>query len=136
MYDKNEKILKILSKLAEATNYGTIRSKHAAAIVYSGSIISFGLNQRKSHPFHYQFRNNSFSYYWHAETNSIFNALKILKEEKLKKSKLFIVRIKYNNNGDILFGMSKPCSGCVAAIERFQLSEVIYTLDINGYARL
>jgi deoxycytidylate deaminase len=131
------KILNLLSKVA-VTVEPVASARIAAAIVYKNDIISFGVNQRKSHPFHAQFRRNDESIFLHAETDAIKNALKFIDHETLSRSTLYICRMKYitTDKREFVFGLSKPCDGCMRAIATFDIKNVVYSLDDEGYGIL
>lgn len=108
--------------------------RHVAAIVYKNKVVSYGMSQKKSHPFQQKYSKNEEAIYWHAETNAIFNALKTLSKEDLRKAKLYVCRVKQNEDGETIYGMSKPCSGCSECIEDHEIPITVYTLDeMEGY---
>ena len=134
--DKHLKFLEILMRVAETTEH-TFRARHAAGIVFNGEFLGIGVNQKKSHPFQSRFMSNEFSIFLHSETDAIKNALKRYPAalEDLKKSTLYIARIKYDKDRSrTTWGLSRPCSGCLRAITTFEIPRVVYTLDIpNRY---
>ena len=121
----------ILDYLRTVSQYHTIdhHAKIAAAIVYKNKIISIGVNCMKSHPFQKLYSRNEDSIYWHAETNAIFNALKLYDEHFLSYCDLYIARVKRDHDGNILDGYAKPCKGCIKAIKKYNIRNVYYTYD-------
>jgi deoxycytidylate deaminase len=103
----------------------------AAALVYRNKIISYGVNQMKSHPYQMRYGRNPEAIYWHAETSAIFTADKKLGFDKFKNSSLYIARVKYDSSDKIKFisGLAAPCEGCLRCIMEYGIKEVIYTLD-------
>jgi len=135
-YNKDNKFIDILSKVAiDVSPVGS--AKIAACIVIKNKIISFGINQKKTHPFQYKYSKNSMSIYLHAETDAIRNALKFISVDDMKKATLYVVRVKHNkdNHSKLMFGLSKPCKGCFSAISTFNLKRVVYSTDY-GYEEL
>lgn len=132
--DKNLKILDILSKLA-VTVEPVASARIAAAVVYKNDMISFGINQKKTHPFQVKFQRNHQSIFLHAETDAIKNALRFIDQEQLSKSTLYICRMKYigTDRREFVQGLSKPCEGCTKAIATFDIKNVVYSLDNEGY---
>jgi deoxycytidylate deaminase len=106
-------------------------ARHAACIIHKGTIVAFGTNTMKSHPFQAKYGRNDHSVFLHAETNAIKTALKVLTQDELRKCTMYVCRVKYtdHNRKKMVFGMSKPCSGCFRCINEFGISEVLYTLD-------
>jgi len=134
---KHSKYLNILSKIA--ADISPIRSARlAACVVHRNSIIAFGTNCMKSHPFQARYGKNDDSVYLHAETSAIKNALKYISLEELSKCTLYISRVKYEDTkkNKLLFGTAKPCPGCFRCINTFNIKKVYYTLDNQSYAEL
>jgi len=133
MRDPHLKILNILQVMAETVPV-EFRGRLAAAVVHRNEILSFGVNQMKSHPFQRQYSSNEDSIYLHAETDAIKNALKKHDIATIAKSKLYICRVKYDNEfgRTLQWGLSKPCAGCQKAIATFNIKHVCYTTD-DGY---
>ncbi|MEM4396735.1 MAG: hypothetical protein QXR30_03695 [Candidatus Woesearchaeota archaeon] len=103
-----------------------------AAIYINKRFLTFGTNSRKSNPFQLKYGKNIESIYFHAETNAIKRAIDLIGFEELKKSRttLFICRVKkMPNNRNFIWGISKPCRGCMTAIIDMNINNVIYTLD-------
>lgn len=133
---RDEKYFSILEKLAVSVSYDSKhRARIASCIVYKNDVISFGINRMKSHPFQKRFSKNNDSIYLHSETDAINNALKIITTEELSKSTLYICRVKYDNTKvkSLVWGLSKPCIGCMRAIATFNIKKVFYTCDNNSF---
>ena len=132
---RDQKMLAILSKAAEAADHVGIRAKLAAAIVIKNEIISIGFNRKKTHPFQRQFQTNDKQIYLHAETDAINRALKYVSKEELKKATLYVARVKYldNKTKKVVWAESKPCIGCQRAILSYGISNVIHTCDDGEY---
>lgn len=137
MERRHRKILDTLSKIAIDVK-PVSNAKLASAIVYKNDIVSFGMNRKKSHPFHAKYGKNEDCIYLHAETDAIKNALKRISQEELAKSTLYICRVKHPDHQDknYIWGLSKPCSGCARAIAAFGIKKVVYTCDDGTYKYL
>jgi len=136
---KHIKYINLLSKIAsDIINPVGGNARLAACIVYKNDIVSFGVNQMKSHPFQARYGKNTDSVFLHAETSAIKNALRHISVDELEKSALYICRVKHNNQSKqrLIFGMSKPCPGCFRCINTFNIQKVIYTLDNGAYGVL
>lgn len=134
---KNSKHIDMLAKIAAAVE-PVAQARIAAAIFYKNNLISIGINQKKTHPFQAQFGKNKDSIYLHAEIDAIKNALKFISVDELSRCSLYICRVKYDGKEktNIIYGLSKPCSGCSRAIVNFNIKKVIYSLDTEGYEML
>jgi len=106
----------------------------AASLVLKNSVLSFGFNQRKTHPFQAKFGKNIDSIYLHAEVDAIKNALKSCSLDDLKNSVLYVARSKTINKLQVS-GLAKPCDGCMRAIANFNIKKVVYSTD-DGYSIL
>lgn len=108
-------------------------AKVASILVVKNDMIAMGYNQPKTHPFAARWGKNEDSIYFHAEVNSIYNALKRYSEEELMRMKttLYVCRVKHppSKAGEYVWGLSKPCRGCMKAIDHFQINRVVYTMD-------
>lgn len=103
-----------------------------SALFINKRFLTFGFNSRKSNPFQLKYGKNVESIYFHAETNAIKRAINLIGFEELKKSRttLFICRVKkMPNNRNFIWGISKPCRGCMTAIIDMDINYVIYSLD-------
>jgi len=102
-------------------------AKVAAAVVYKGKIISVGVNQDKTHPVAAEYQKNEHSIFLHAEVDAIVKARKRISETDLKRSTLYVARVKMDSFQNTMFGMSRPCSGCMRCIKDHGIKKVIYT---------
>lgn len=132
---RHVRFLNLLSKVASDIIEPVSKARVAACIVYRNELISFGVNELKSHPMQAKFCRNEDSVYLHAEISAIKNALKVVTQDELSRSTLYICRVKFydNTKRKMVFGLAKPCSGCFRCIKTFGLKRVIYTLDEGGY---
>ena len=124
---KNQNFISILKKISqdiECVGNQTL----AACVVKRNKIISFGHNKNKTHPLQNKFNKHPQAIYLHAEIDAIKNALKRASVEDLVGSTLYIVRTKKDGSE----GLAKPCSGCMQAIESFNIGKVIYTTNAQG----
>lgn len=124
------KIINYLGTIAEDM-VPVSNARMAAAVYYKNKLISVGTNQYKTHPFALEYAKNPEARFLHAEADVILKARKRLSERELSKSSLFVVRIKNNQKGDVLFGLAKPCSGCLSCIQDHRIKRVIYTTNSN-----
>ena len=108
------------------------QARIAASVVYQNNIISIGFNQDKTHPFQKRYGKNDDAIYLHAETHAIKNAINKIDLEKFSNSILYICRVKIYKK-KFVFGLAKPCDGCMKAISTFNIKKVYYTLDNGGY---
>lgn len=108
----------------------------AAAVVYKGDVISFGINEQKSDPFQAKYSKNALAIYRHAETSAIKKALKRLTPEELSRSTLHVCRVKYNRKGKFIRGLARPCEGCQKAITKFNINNVYFSCDGPEIKRL
>jgi deoxycytidylate deaminase len=134
--DKHEKVLDLLSVMAEGVDRNTTTSgaRLAAAIVYKNQVISIGVNQKKSHPFQAKYSTNEDAIFLHAETDTIRTALRHLTEKQLSKATLYVCRIKHEDgpNTPLIWGLAKPCVGCQRAIATFDIKGVVYSEEGTG----
>lgn len=108
-------------------------ARAGAVLVLKGRIISFGINQRKSHPFQAEYGKNPEAIYLHAETRAISNALRMgYTIDDLRRATLYVARIKKAGSDPadpFIWGMAKPCVGCRRCIADFGIRRVLYTTD-------
>lgn len=125
----NFQLLDHLKKLAHAGTHPKVWV--SAALVHRNKVISFGVNQMKTHPFQRNYGKNKEAIYWHAETSAIYTADKKLGFDKFENSILYIARVKYSCTDKLSFvaGLSFPCDGCLRCIKEYGIKTVIYTLD-------
>lgn len=126
--------LNLLSKIA-ASQTAMAGSRISASIVIKNQVVAFGGNSNRSHPFQARFASNESAIFLHAETSCIYNALKVVSVEDLEYSTLYIARIKFTGprKRSMEWGLSKPCVGCQRAILTYNIRNVVYTLDSDGY---
>ena len=89
----------------------------------------------KSHPFQAQFSKNEEAIYWHAETNAVYNALRVCDVDDLKRMTLYVARTRHPEDGgrnQWIWGNSRPCEGCMSCLDKFKIKQTIYTLDGTG----
>lgn len=98
-------------------------SKHSAALVYRGKVISVGVNKRKTHPLQKKYSSHCEKLFLHAEVDSIVKCINKHGTEVLKKSDIYVLRL--SKGGSIT--NSKPCSGCMKAIKAFGIRNVYWT---------
>lgn len=127
--------MQFLGKIAEDSADPSLTARLAAAIVYKGDIISIGVNKMKSHPFQLKYAKMPKSIFLHAETDAIKNALKRVDQDILSRSTLYISRVKYydSTKQSVMYGLAKPCAGCQRAIATFNIKNVCYSLNEEGY---
>lgn len=128
---KHKKILNELFVLAIDNDVNSYRSRHAAALLYKNNVISYGVNENKTHPFQAQYGRNEECLFWHAETRAIHNALRSNSKEVIKNSSIYVSRAKMKNDAGnpYVLGLSKPCEGCMKAIKEFGIKNIFYTND-------
>jgi deoxycytidylate deaminase len=134
---KHTKYISILSKMAIAVE-PVRQARIAACLVYRNEIISFGINQMKTHPFQAQFGKNKDSIFLHAETDCIKNALREIDVDELSRCTLYVCRMKYESHEKkkFVYGLAKPCPGCERAIATFNIKNVFYSTNENTYDKL
>ncbi len=134
--------LEFLSKLAEDLP-GSGNLQHgcgcrvASAIFIRNDLISIGWNQQKSSPFQAKYGKNPKAIFLHSEIHAIKRALRDFSIEEFTKKKktLYICRVKKCSvTKKFIWGLSKPCKGCISAIYEFNFQRVIFSLneDICG----
>lgn len=103
----------------------------SAALVHRNKIISYGVNQMKTHPYQSRYSRNQDAIYWHAETSAIYTADRRLRFKKIEQCSLYIARIKYDSTDKNFFisGLAAPCDGCMRCIRDYGIRTIIYTLD-------
>jgi deoxycytidylate deaminase len=114
------------------------RARIVAGIWIRNKLIALGQNSYKTHPFQARFSKHEESIYLHAEVDAIKNALYTLDVDDLRKSTLYVARMKWREGGnsEMIPGMARPCDGCKRAIATFEIPEVYYTLDEYGFDSL
>lgn len=128
--DPNHKIVSMLTRLA-IENPGTrTRYKMSAGIVYRRHLVSTGVNSYKTHPLMQSPGYHSEQIYMHAEVDAIRNALRLISQEQLAKSSIYIVRVKKMRDlTGYQYGMARPCKGCTRMIASFGIDSAWWSLD-------
>jgi tRNA(Arg) A34 adenosine deaminase TadA len=129
VFKRNEKFLDILTKAAVDIPDPVRNYRLTSAIVYKNSIISFGANSYKTDPFQARWSKNDHAIHLHAEVNAIKNAIKRGGVDILKKSTLYIARVRSINGTGYERAMAKPCIGCRRCIAEFGIKNVVYTTN-------
>ena len=130
MITKND--YKYFNKARQTATISDYYKIHIGCIaVYKGNVIGVGCNCNKTHPkqkFYnkYRIQSDSMLPKLHAEINCI-NSIKNL-DIKFSKVRLYIYRIRKNQ----LFGLSRPCPSCMAAIKDLGIKDIYYTTN-DGY---
>lgn len=87
---RHSKFLNVLSKVAvDIPTPVRSNARMASCVVFQNDIVSFGVNEMKSHPFQAKYSKNKSAVYLHAETSAIKNALKYISLEELEKATLY-----------------------------------------------
>lgn len=125
----NSDIIKQLKVLARSGTHPKVWI--ASALLHRNKVISFGVNQMKTHPYQRKFGRNYDSIYWHAETSAIYVADKKINYDKIENCVLYIARVKYDGTDKLNFisGLAFPCDGCLRCIKSYGIKSVVYTLD-------
>lgn len=106
-----------------------------ACIIYKRRIIAFGRNQYKSHPLQREYGRNEGSIFLHAELHAIVNCSN--NSHLLNRSYLFVCRVLSSRSRNrFIFGLAKPCSGCMRAIRAFNIPKVYYSDYDQKFHRL
>lgn len=138
-----QRILNKMASLAESLPGSGNTSSGGGCRVISAlycnrkKFITFGVNSRKSDPFQARYGKNKNAIYFHAETNALKKAYLLLGDKLLRaKTTLFIVRVKRIPNRNIwVWGLAKPCIGCLRAIMDMKINQVIYTEDEDFFCQ-
>lgn len=98
-------------------------SRHAAAIVYKGRVLTVGTNKEKSHPLCREYQENKSRIYLHAEMDAVIRCMNLHGSEILNGSSLFVLRRTKGNR----VGFSKPCPACSKLLEVVGIREIYYS---------
>lgn len=130
---RNNRYITMLARMA-TTVEPVAAARIAACMVYKNEVISFGICQKKSHPFQAKFGKNEDAIFLHAENDCIKNALKEYSLSQIASATLYVARVKYfdHTRKRFVFGLAKPCTGCSRAVATFGISRVIYSTE-TGY---
>lgn len=137
MTKRHEDILSNLATIAAGIKpVGKMRL--AAALAYRGKIVSIGTNERKTHPLAAKYAKNPMANYLHAEVSAIKNALRTHDLDDIRRSTLYVCRVKHPSPADKswVWGLSCPCEGCTQAIIDFDISRVVYSDEGIGNYQL
>ena len=107
-------------------------AKLVAAIYIKNELIAVGWNQFRTSPLAAKYGKNDKAIYLHAEIHAIKQALRQVSVDQLARGKttLYICRAKkLAPGGKFVWGLSKPCIGCLRAIIDFGIKRVVYSLD-------
>ena len=128
----NPRVVEMLARLA-IENPGTrTRYKMAAGIVYRRHLVATGVNSYKTHPLMASPGYHSEQIYMHAEVDAIRNALRVISQDQLAKSSIYVVRVKQQREGgDYVLGLAKPCEGCARMIASFGIENVWWSQDLH-----
>lgn len=111
-------------KLAHTSPYGRFRL--GAILAQRKSIISYGVNQKKSHPLQHKYTIRPHLQCWlHAEIHAISNA----KAGDIINSDCYVARVLMDGT----WGNSRPCAGCERALKDYGVKRVIYYQDGGFY---
>lgn len=115
-------------KLAHTSPYGRFRL--GAIIAQRKNIISYGVNQKKSHPLQakYQSRYNDKPHlqcWLHAEIHALTNA----KLGDIYNSDCYVARVLMDGTQ----GNSRPCEGCEQALRDHGVRRMVYYCDGSIY---
>lgn len=122
---------KYLTKLALENPGVAGKFKLAAGVFLKRNLIAWGVNSYKTHPITLQGEYKEEQVYLHAEADALRKALKLLTLEELSNSSMEVVRVKKNPKGLYVYGMAKPCKGCLSLIKSFGIKEVRWSEDEN-----
>lgn len=129
VFKRNEKFLDILTKAAVDIPNPVRNYRLTSAVVYKNSIISFGANSYKTDPFQAKWSKNDHAIHLHAEVDAIKNAIKRGGMDILKRSTLYVARVRSLNGFGYERAMARPCIGCRRCIAEFGIKDVVYTTN-------
>jgi len=73
----------------------------------------------------------------HAEVNAIVRASRVLDEDEFRHSSIYVVRVKKDGTrGKWVYGLAKPCEGCLRCIMSFGIRELWYSTNDGDFERL
>ena len=134
MNSREERLVRSLFILAQDVD-PVRNARLSACITFRGEVVGYGFNQFKSHPLQARFAVNENSIYLHAEIDAIKNALRRCNAADLRSATLYVARAKKNRKKQWVYGLAKPCDGCLCAIQSYGIRQVYYTLDGGGHER-
>lgn len=107
----------------------------AACIVFKKTLVVIGTNQNRTDPLAQRFAKNPEADTIHAEVQAIKNTINHFRGdyEMLNGATMYICRAKRSGiGGDWIWGLAKPCDGCMKAIDFFGIKKVIYSEEGIG----
>lgn len=126
---RHRRIIKDLFTLAQDIE-PVAAARVAAMITINNREVGFGFNSRKTDPFQKKFGRNSDAICLHAEIMAIKNSIKRIDREDFKNATIYIARAKKcQKTKKFIYGLAKPCPGCMRAISAFNFKRVVYTCD-------
>lgn len=129
--NRDRRMLQVLRIMAQDVT--PVRgAKLASAIMHKGQVVSFGINQIRSHPLQARFGKNADAIFLHAEIDSIRNALYNNTADFLTRTTMFVYRVKRREgmrHAAWCQGNASPCEGCARAIATFGIRRVIASTD-------
>jgi tRNA(Arg) A34 adenosine deaminase TadA len=111
------KLLLDASRLAQTSPYGRFRL--GAIIARKKSVISYGVNSKRTHPLQHKFSSRPHISPWlHAEVH----AISLARVGDLIDADIYVARI--IQDGTI--ANSRPCEGCLRALHHYGISRMWY----------
>jgi pyrimidine deaminase RibD-like protein len=110
----------VLIKAVELAKANPVQGlpKMAALIYDKKRVVSYGLNQKKTHPLQARFTKHPEALCIHAEIAALANA-----RQSVEGMVMYVARV--NRRGEPR--LAKPCKGCASAIIEFGLGNVEWT---------
>lgn len=106
------------------------QARIASSVYYKNNIVSVGFNRNKTHPLQKKFGRNEESIYLHAEIDAIIQARRYLTSDEIKSSIIYTARRKFTTHTDKeVWGLAKPCEGCMKAIKTFGFKAGYYSTE-------
>jgi tRNA(Arg) A34 adenosine deaminase TadA len=133
MLNRDIKMMEFARRIAMDNPGVKDKFKLAAVLTYKRDVISVGINTMRTHPMQKLYCKNPLAIHLHAEIACISNALSHINKNELRKSTLYIHRVKRKSSVscDYVDGLACPCEGCESAIVAFGIGRVIYSTNIN-----
>jgi len=129
--NRDRRMIEVLKVMAQDVT--PVRgAKLASAIMHKAQVVSFGINQIRSHPLQARFSKNSEAIFLHAEVDSIRNALSRNDPDFLARTTMFVYRVKRKEetqHAGWCQGNASPCVGCARAIAAFGIRRVVASTD-------
>lgn len=116
---------KIFNMLIERSGDADIvkSSRHAAAVVYRGQVLSTGVNQRKTHPIMAKLQKNPERVFLHAEVDAIIRTINLHGVDILQDCAIYVLRT--TKSGKV--AGSQPCQGCQQFIDSVGIQHVYWS---------